>query len=704
MAGPLNWFRKNQKLLLGVFGVLLIFTFTISLGSGVDPIVDYFSGGGGSMTPSNPVVVSWKQGKMKRSDFSNLRRGRVLMNNFLSAVLMRTEERGGQPQTFALPSATNDESLMRLVVLSREAENQQLLVDDDLALDYLQRLSGGTILKNELGQLLQTVTQGQLADRQVLALLKRELLAQKLVAMARSGTTPATPVASWDFFNRLERQLSAEMVPIAVDDFVDDVEDPSESDVKAFYEKYKDRFSSPMDPDPGFKQRKKIAFQFVQANYEAFLKTAEEDVTDDDIAKFYEDNQDEFMLEEQDEEEGLADEKESDDTNENEEEAETDQQESDDKSESAGEDETDEKESDDTNESAGEDEADDEQESGESDLDATEEEAEPAKYKPLDEVKSDIRTRLARPTAQSLMDEALSKARQRIEGYYKENVYWEIQKAKDPNIPRPEFPDFSDLGTAEQVKFDEIPLVDPIEVQQHGLGQAYELNLLENRVQRISFAEMAFSDNLPNYKSREIPAYEIDCKFLFWKTDEAEPRIPELDEIRDAVVLRWKQQKAVDKAMTFADEQAEIARGANKSLAQCDIDLAGRTIVQTGDISWMTGGNVPMGGGGAPRLGSIPGVPGAGFEFMKTVFRTPRGGICVAIDEPKENVYLVRVESTKPDDTVRRDGFNEMGAELPGLHYLARLENSRFVNDWVEELLDRYEVDWKSDPNSQGDE
>lgn len=653
MAGPLDWFRKNQKLLLGVFGVLLIFTFTISLGSGVDPIVDYFSGGGGPSSVSNSVVATWKNGSMKRADFTNLRQGRVLMNNFLRVVLMRTQERGGQPQTYPLPSQTSDQSLMRLVVLSQEAKQLGLHVDDTMALDYLERLSGGTIRPSEFGTLLKAVTQRQISERQVLTLLRRELLAQKLIVMAQSGTTPATPIATWDFYNRLEQQLSAEMVAFPVNEFVGQIEDPQPGDVQKLFDKYKDRYRSPMAPEPGFKQRKKIAFQFVQANYQAFLEKAKQNVMDADIAKYYEENPDEFSIEQGDDEQ---------------------------QPEAAA-----------------------SQHPQEPDLQITDQESDQPKTKPLDEVKLEIQTQLARPAAQTLMDDALAKSRQRVDRFFKENLKWEIQIAQNAEATKPEFPEFSDLGSSEQITFGEIPLVDQIEVQDYGLGQAYELNLLENRVQRISFAEMAFSDNLPNYKSQEIPAYEIDSKFLFWKTDEAEPRIPELEEIEDQVKHQWKRQKAVEMARVFVEEKEKLARKEKMPLAQCGLDLGERTIIHTGDIHWMTIGNAPLGDGGAPRLGMIPGVPGAGFDFMKTVFRTAPEDVCVVVDEPEENVYLVRVESAKPEVVVRRDGFNEMGAELPGLMQLARIDSSRFINNWVAELLDRYEVEWKSDPNNQGD-
>ena len=46
---------------------------------------------------------------------------------------------------------------------------------------------------------------------------------------------------------------------------------------------------------PGFKIPRKIDVQFINANYDSFLAKAEEKITDEEIAKYYEDNKDLFV-------------------------------------------------------------------------------------------------------------------------------------------------------------------------------------------------------------------------------------------------------------------------------------------------------------------------------------------------------------------------------------------------------------------------
>ena len=766
MAGPLDWFRKKQKLLLAVFGILLMFTFLIT--GSVD-----FSGSGNEGVSGESVVATWKKGEFTARELSTNRHGEAIMTNFLATIYQQGAERGGEARASVFPRSASNEGLVRKLILTTEAEKQGIRVDDEAALDYLRRLSGGTVRNNEFPQLLKAVSQGQMSDAQLMHLVKRELTAQRFITLALSGIIPATPVASWDFYNRLERQVSAEMLPIDVDDFVAEITDPSDEEIADFFDEYKDRHSSPMDPEPGFNQRKKLAFQYVCANYSELLTAVESDVSDEEIAEFYELNKDdEFQLGEDNEDaqetsaddleiDGLevsSDESAGDDSDaitEPDRAGVTDESANDEPgTDEPGTDEpgTDEPGTDDlgtddlgtddlgtddlgtddlgtddlgTDDLGTDDLGTDEpgtdepgtDEPGTDDLGTddlgtdkpgtdepgTDKPGTEPKYKPLDEVRDDIRTRLARPLAQAAMEEVLATARNRIQNYYDALIRWDVDKITNADLPAPEFPDFADLVEAGQIEFGEIPLVDRFEVEQHDLGRAYELNVYEGGYQQVTFAQFAYSDNLPNYKYREIPAYEIDSKFGFWKTDSQEPRVPELEDIHDEVVLHWKRLQAIDRATAYAQEQAEKARADGRPLAQCDIEIGDRTIIQTGDVNWFTGGSVPLGGGGAPRLGSIPGVPGVGYDFMKTLFRTNVGEISVAMDVPKNRVYLIRVEAARPDVEVRRDGFLEMGGGLPGVRQLASQDSTRFVSQFINELMDEYGVEWETDPDAQGE-
>ena len=225
-GGPLRWFRKYQKLMLGVFGVLLMIVFTLSFGSGVDPIIEYLSGGAYASSREDPIVVTWKGGTLHSSQINNLRQSRAMLNQLMITAQYEAMQRNGRSQTHGLDQSVSDESLMQLVLLSREAERLGIRIADGAILNFLTQSSGGTMQPVEFLDLWQRLTGS--TERQLLSILRTELAAQKVRSMALAGYWSTSPIQLWDYFNQLERFVSAELMPIAVDDFVDKVPEPTE--------------------------------------------------------------------------------------------------------------------------------------------------------------------------------------------------------------------------------------------------------------------------------------------------------------------------------------------------------------------------------------------------------------------------------------------------------------------------------------------
>jgi hypothetical protein len=163
MASPLKWFRKNEKILLGVFGVLIMFVFTLSIGSGIDPIIDWLSGGGVQTKSSiaGPLVAKWKGGSLNESDMFNLKQNRNLVIQYLYAIEQQASMRGSAPQTQPLPRLNSEESLLEMALLEREANKQGIVITDEAVLNYLVMLSGGSMQPAEFLQLWQTITQNR---------------------------------------------------------------------------------------------------------------------------------------------------------------------------------------------------------------------------------------------------------------------------------------------------------------------------------------------------------------------------------------------------------------------------------------------------------------------------------------------------------------------------------------------------------------
>ncbi len=86
------------------------------------------------------------------------------------------------------------------------------------------------------------------------------------------GDAPATPTPQqfWDFYRQQCATIDIGLLPVRVDDFLAKVtEKPTEKDLKALYDKYKDQESTPESREPGFKRPKRIQVQWVGGKVDA---------------------------------------------------------------------------------------------------------------------------------------------------------------------------------------------------------------------------------------------------------------------------------------------------------------------------------------------------------------------------------------------------------------------------------------------------
>ncbi len=295
MSNPLKWFRKYEKFLLGIFGVLLMIAFTFSLGVSGLSLTDFANGrNGGGGPSSDEVVATWSAGELRESDFANLRSGRAMLIEFTRAAFMQTQERGGQLRAPTIPFDMGDGALLALAILSQKAESMGLQISDQGVLDYLMRLTDQKLKPTEFKGLWNTLTSGRASDAQLISLLRRELLAMRLQEMLSSGSYPESPLRRWENYNRLERTIQAEVTSLPVSKFVDQVPDPAAREVEEFFAKYKHQYPYPGSPEPGFRVREKAAFEYIKLDFEQFVMSEIDRVTPEEIAEYYEKNKDSF--------------------------------------------------------------------------------------------------------------------------------------------------------------------------------------------------------------------------------------------------------------------------------------------------------------------------------------------------------------------------------------------------------------------------
>ena len=288
MSNPLAIFRKYQKILLVVFGVLLIMTFTVG------GIVSQYLSTSAAAT-NNPVVVEMKTGDLRESDLHHLRVTRHYLRQFMRYINMQAAQAGATPrQTLGIPDTNNEENLLQTAILAERAKKVGMEITDQAILNFLDLYTASTIPRAEYPILLRDATQSRMAPNQFFNAMRRELMVLQYVRLFECGMLAPTPETAWNFYQRLNRRISFEAVPLAVNDFLAQVDTPSDAEIEAVYEEGKDRDPVPSRAEPGFKQMKQVAIQYVKADLSQFLPAAASQITQEQIETFYNANKEEY--------------------------------------------------------------------------------------------------------------------------------------------------------------------------------------------------------------------------------------------------------------------------------------------------------------------------------------------------------------------------------------------------------------------------
>jgi hypothetical protein len=757
MASPFHGFRKRQKVLLVIIGVVCIFTFTVG-----DFILSYFPTSGGRA--DDQAAVTWKGGQLTENELFNLRRVHHLTVEYLAQITKETVDRGGSPKgpgvtrdrngRIVEPGISTDASDLRLVrtlLLAEQAEKIGMEVPDEAIVDFLAQLSDRMLSSPELGAMLTDVTRGRLTRDQLFDNLRRELLSRNYLRLVASGDV-MTPDDAWSYYNRLTRRVTTSMLAFPAEDFLDRAPRPNKSELQTFYEKYKDQYPSPGFPDPGFKQRPQYKFAYFKADSDKFIEEEKAKIPAEEVEKYYEENKESYKVPELPElpgvnsgapaegEEGAA-------ASQSPEEADeatapdltppenpappkpdenaprapgaSDVPETPSTDEGAAispstfqvallaaqEDAANPQASDAPAEPAKTDEAGDQpsdeatetppKETEAANEETADETAKAPNYQPLSEVEDDIRRTLALQAARERMEKALTEARRQIDKYKRSFASYRARIESGGTAREPELPNFKQIAADLGLDYGETPVVDELTVGETELGQTF---VFGPGFQQYSFAQVAMGEQATLYQAERIQGLN---DYLYWPIEFTTSRTPPLDEIRDDVTRAWRMQKAFEIAVQEAENAAQKVRAAAGEAPLPE--AAGATqaqVVRPPAFSWMTSGSMPF-GGGAPYLSDVEGVDNPGHAFMEAVFRLQPGEVGVAPNEPKTIAYLVRLEDETPSEEDRRDTFWQTGIQFNvNLRYVAQLEQQRKIFAWLDEFEKEWALEWKRPPQS----
>lgn len=287
---PLTTFRKNQKVSLAFITLLSMFAFVC-----VGPSMFGRSNNGGGPSEAN-VAATWNYGNITQTEVANRLEWRQRINKFLRLIYEAANKSNpdAMMQTPRFFQPESNDGILDAMLLEKKAELLGMTVSDDAINDYINSVSNKSLDREALSEALASAVNdnrssvNQLSD-QLFENLRFELLADNFGRLLlHDAIDYDTPEQRWDYFSRLYREATVQVLPVSVSDFVSKVPTPSNDELQSMFDKYKDRLKRPSLPEPGFMVPAQAKFQYFKAVPANFLKAAEAKITDKQIDDYYE--------------------------------------------------------------------------------------------------------------------------------------------------------------------------------------------------------------------------------------------------------------------------------------------------------------------------------------------------------------------------------------------------------------------------------
>ncbi|MEM1062244.1 MAG: hypothetical protein AAGJ97_07945, partial [Planctomycetota bacterium] len=180
------------------------------------------------------------------------------------------------------------QNMVRLFLLTAEADRLGVAVNDDDVNDLINTLTGDRLTKEGFDEARRGVG---VPVNDIYGALRREIRARRAATALQPRYAP-TPDALWALHKRANVRQSLETVSFPVAAFVGDVEAPSEAELVAFFNEYKNFLPEQRGPgEPGFRTPRQVQLAYVEADFiDALAEVPEPSAAE--IEAFYEANKD----------------------------------------------------------------------------------------------------------------------------------------------------------------------------------------------------------------------------------------------------------------------------------------------------------------------------------------------------------------------------------------------------------------------------
>ena len=726
MAGSFGVFRQYEKAALAALAIMAMLAFFV-----LPPILQM--GGGGSGGP-DPMVVSWTGGGLRESGVQRAVIMRKVMNQFLVATMTAS---GQDPSRMRL--ADDEKDVVDTLLLAREAEANGIVISNSAINQFLAEWTNDLVPPKDFDAIVNGIGGRMgISQEDVFEALRTVLMARRMETLLLGGVgfEAAPPGLRWDYYRRLEQGATIEAIPVVAETFVDQLPEPAEPVLRAFFDAHRDELPAARSPAPGFRQPHRARYDYLVAKAGGFRDEEQKKITAEQITAFYEDRKaalfrvkpaetQELGAAPSESETMKAAEAENDATKLP---AESPAAATEDKPVAAPagvkdgshvprvaarqvafrqpQAATTEAPKPATGEAVTEaaaPAAPNPVASGSATPAATpaatapataDAPAQQAEFEPLDKVRDDIVKRLTDEAVDKRISAIFDAVKTDIAKYGESLALWQV--AGDGAGPAPAPPDVKKIAAAQGLEGGTSDLLNATQaVAAGGIGGSFELAAsreLGMRQQRwIDTIFGGGAQMLQAVTSRDIDGN----RYVSWKTEDQPEFTPSFQSAREDVLRAWRIVEARPLARKAAEELVAEAKEGT-TLEAVAASRGGLEVEKVGPFNWLTRGTAPF--GSAPELSQPDGLSMPGEELMQAVFALEPGQSTVAFNEPQTVCYAIRLGSFEPDEAQLKELFIAAAKDPRRLAAVAEDDTRQVYDRWLESIEKKHAVSWKREP------
>jgi len=566
---PFEVFRRHQRKLLATFAILAMFGFVVS-----DSLPKLLS----PSTSGRDQPIATLYGKtVYQSDLNEMAVQRSNANQFVS----RLSPFSG-PNPFG---ALKTRDLVDALILQHEADRLGIPAGPEMGREWLKQATQNRMTR-ELFEAVMTGFNNQVSGEQILADIANQVRLANVRALL--GQPMVTPYDIFRSYRDHNERVGAKVVEIPVEKFLAQVPEPSQPEIQAYYDTYKDVLPDPSQPTPGFKVPRQVQVEILSIDGNALARGIKDRLSEVDLRAAYENRKSEF------EERGELP----------------------------------------------------------ADLFAGQPELTPPIIRPFAEVRSTLAFALAEERAQTEIADKFAKIKDDVlipfaDAY--QTALGDREEAKKQGTPTtavlPEPSDLKELTQREGLHYDRTPMLSREEADKYSQISGAEVGLTRLSGGR-KFADELFDPKTGLYEPVELSDL-LGTRYLARKIQDVPPHVPPLDQVRSEVALAWKMDKARPLAQKAADHLAAELKKQVGRLKESTVE--GYRVVTIPPIARRQASLMPgrfeM---EPPQESPVPEVAHAGEAFRETYFSLQPGSIAVAPNQPKTVYYVMSLDQREP--------------------------------------------------------